>query len=515
MSNFLGQEKIIVIADWNYRGPHVSSNTYAAGDAVGVSGALYVAIQSVPANTAITNTSYWVNGLKGDRGPIGYPPLIQFTNDGSTYYNPPATSLTIGYRYSLDNGNTWSNFIRTKGNTGTKGDKGDPAIDGADGRDAPLVLIQYADRAESTDFGNEQQDSSRYIRFSSDNGISWTNALKFIGKDGRDGLDVEIQYSVDGATNWHPVETDQDVYERARIGDEDPFGPARRIRGTGSGWAILATAPTHPIEGDGWYDTDNNELKIYDGSSWGNVGITSAQSTKLAGIETGAQVNPKRHIRFSAEDADAGTNGVDIQNSEIGFYTGANQVQSGDITAADTIYLPVNAATYGQDVSSPGTNLTAQNTTSLLNDIVDNGGVAFLYIIPNDSLTTNLYVEAATITRVISSGTLKGYKLTNLHWYGSYTPVSQGVSWNIVVDRDSLTFVKNIVDFGTATSVFVKKTDLEGHEVDRYASYTNAFIAQGAYKVGSICLFNQSSGPLQMPMLFVSLILLIVPLMVS
>ena len=123
--SFFGREKVIIVDNFNYRGPHVLSSTYTAGDAVGSGDALYVAIQDVPVNTAITDRDYWVNGLRGERGPVGYPPLIQFTDDGTTFYNPPATSLTIGYRYSLDNGASWSGFIRTKGNVGPRGLQGE------------------------------------------------------------------------------------------------------------------------------------------------------------------------------------------------------------------------------------------------------------------------------------------------------------------------------------------------------------------------------------------------------
>ena len=123
--SFFGREKVIIVDNWNYRGPHVASQTYAAGDAVGSGDALYVAIQDVPANTAITDTNYWVSGLQGPVGPVGPPPLIQFSDDGTTFYDPPATSLTIGYRYSQDTGASWSGFIQTKGNVGPRGFRGE------------------------------------------------------------------------------------------------------------------------------------------------------------------------------------------------------------------------------------------------------------------------------------------------------------------------------------------------------------------------------------------------------
>ena len=44
-------------------------------------------------------------------------------------------------------------------------------------------------------------------------------------------------------------------------------------------------------------------------------------------------------------------------------------------------------------------------------------------------------------------------------------------------------------------TAFVDRSELEGKETDRYASYTNGFMAQSGYRVGFISLFNQSTVP--------------------
>ena len=54
--------------------------------------------------------------------------------------------------------------------------------------------------------------------------------------------------------------------------------------------------------------------------------FTSADESKLDGIETGAQVNPLNVVRFRAESADTADA---IGDAAIGFYNGSNQVQSG------------------------------------------------------------------------------------------------------------------------------------------------------------------------------------------
>ena len=48
--------------------------------------------------------------------------------------------------------------------------------------------------------------------------------------------------------------------------------------GSDSGWSVQATAPSGPSDGDGWYDTANDELKIYDGATWEIVGTGITQA---------------------------------------------------------------------------------------------------------------------------------------------------------------------------------------------------------------------------------------------
>ena len=471
--SFYSQDKIIVIDNWNYRGPYVASNTYSAGDAVGSSGDLYVAIQNVPANTAVSDTDYWVSAMQGPRGLRGYPPLIQFSNDALTFYNPPATSLTIGFRYSLDNGATWSNFIRTKGNPGSQGLRGQPGADGADGVNQPMILIQYADRADSSDFHHPQVDGDRYIRFSTDAGTTWTESWKAIGKDGRDGLDVEIQYSVDGLTDWHATETSADQYERARIGDEDPFGPPRAIRGSGAG-GISAVASDATLTGSG---TTASPLSVANP-------FTSALQSKLTGIQSGAQVNPLNVTRFSAGSGDTQDS---IPDSTIGFRNDTTQIQSGSIQQALHIDIADGNATYGADTASPSTDLDAVDTSRFFDDKLNNGGT-FKVALVKRGTTKVIWVQVDQIAA--KSG---GWRLSALTWYRDTTLAGNNDVWNVVCGTDAI-FSDDVVDLIDKLSAYVEKVELAGKESDRYASYNNAFIG-GSYRRGEWCLFNQTTVP--------------------
>ena len=207
--------------------------------------------------------------------------------------------------------------------------------------------------------------------------------------------------------------------------------------------------------------------------------LTAAEVTKLAGIEAGAQVNPKHVILFAVQDSNVNLNGTLLNNGLWGLYKNGSVLQTGKIDDADTILLPIRAAAYGQNAADANTQLNVIHTDRMLTDIVDNGGNLLLYILPYADSTKKLYVEAATLAKIEVSGTLKGYKLTNLAWHGTYTPVSYSVSWNIAIDRDTLNLSKNVVDLQARLDAYVKRVALEGHENDVFGSYQEDFLQTG------------------------------------
>jgi len=44
---------------------------------------------------------------------------------------------------------------------------------------------------------------------------------------------------------------------------------------SGGGTTSQSTAPSTPTQGNIWYDTSNNILKVYDGASWDSLGMGS------------------------------------------------------------------------------------------------------------------------------------------------------------------------------------------------------------------------------------------------
>ena len=260
--------------------------------------------------------------------------------------------------------------------------------------------------------------------------------------------------------------------------------------------------------------------------------FTQAYQNKVDGIQEGAQVNPTagKHLSYngstlnvdvpvrvhklSAEDANA-TDG--LQDGEWGIYNGSTQIQTTPIHQADRLYFPNSAATYGQDATNPTTDL----------DAVDNRDY-FGYIVESEQallFTINLNGQTDYAIARMPQGNLStvtgGYLASNIVWEGAdISAPSEGVGWDIRVSpttriiSDDLIGVVKAANLPARTGAFtaadeqnldrvaaidhtqyVDRSELEGKETDRYASYTNGFMAQSGYRVGSISLFNQSTVP--------------------
>ena len=448
--SFFGEQRIVVIDNFNYRGVHDTTQTYSGGDAVGSGDTLYVAIQDVPANIPITNQTYWVSAAQGPRGEVGYPPLIQFTNDGTTYYNPPATSLTIGYRYSTDNGANWSAFIRTKGNPGIQGLQG-IGLEPSNTRLDDLIQARLVANGIITE---------AVVQNLINNTLSAvTDASIF----------AEALFSTNRATWSAQLASYRYVWLRKIEEDRNTDNPEVVIDlgiVASQGGGLSAVSSDLTLTGDG---TSDDPLKV----------------AKPA-ADTGAQVNAKHEVKFACMSADTADG---VQDAEIGFYNGNTQVQSGDINTVTRVDVPDGAAALGDDPSSPGTDLDAVSTTRLFGDVVANGGQIKLAIVKRGE-TNIVYLQAETITAKTG-----GWSLTNITWFGSETIAGTNDRWNIVAATSAgFHFTKDIPDFASKLGLYVAKTDLEGHEDDAFASYTNGLFGSN-YFPGNFCLFNQTTEP--------------------
>ena len=128
---------------------------------------------------------------------------------------------------------------------------------------------------------------------------------------------------------------------------------------------------------------------------------------------------------------------------------------------------------------------------SLLDDRAQNGSsvLMFFYYMGSGvalSDVPSMILQADTIIRNLD-GT---YALQMITVLKDFTLTGTGYNWQVSVGEASFAGWDSV--FGVPN--YVKTADLVGDEADRYASYTNAFIAS-SYRVGSVCLFSQATLP--------------------
>ena len=244
-------------------------------------------------------------------------------------------------------------------------------------------------------------------------------------------------------------------------------------------------------DGGGLDSVHTDDTLTGSGTSADPLGVgnpfTEADESKLDGVEPGAQANPKHIIRFSAQDSDV-VPASSLDSGELGIYEGSAQIQSGDISRADTIYIPRRAASFGADPTDPGTDLAAYGTPGLLGFLLANPGASVILSVTQRGTANTVWFQA---DQVAAYGTA-GYVLSSItHLKGAQTITGSGYGWNVVIGITTPIGVKDIID---AMQKLVFRAELEGSETDLYSSYTNGFIASG-YRRGSMCLFTDSDGP--------------------
>lgn len=255
------------------------------------------------------------DGVDGNNAPNV---IVQGSADNTTWGVVDSNSIYI--RFSVDNGSTWSASTRVRGTDGTNG------TDGDDGADAPLVQIQGS---PDGDVYGDVDGTTKFIRFSSDDGATWSVGIKIQGEDGVDGSDgidgtngkSAYELAVDGGfsgdqTAWLASlkgadgADGTDGIDGAKGDDGDS---AYEIAVT-NGFVGDETAWLASLKGadgtDGTDGTNAPELQIQgspDDATWGTVDSTSAYLR--FSVDDGNTWSSSTKIR--GEDGSDGTDGSD------------------------------------------------------------------------------------------------------------------------------------------------------------------------------------------------------------
>lgn len=178
-------------------------------------------------------------GPAGIDGPAGAAPEFEFSADGLSWHTTPVAE-DYYLRISTDGGETWGEAIYYRGPAGEQGIQGvpgEPGIPGEQGPQGPEVLFQYS--ADGVDWHSTYMAGDDYFSVSTDEGVTWGEAIYFrgeqgiqgeIGPAGPTGPEVMVQYSADGLA-WNAVYTDGDDYIRFSMDEGNTWGSAVYIRG--------------------------------------------------------------------------------------------------------------------------------------------------------------------------------------------------------------------------------------------------------------------------------------------
>ena len=280
----------------------------------------WILLVDAPAGTAPrANSAYWAiftNTLMTNRGAQGLPApsaQVRYSTDGTTF----RASYQDGDNFrevSYDGGTTWT-IERIRG---AKGDKGDTPVveDGEDGENAPLVIWQYAadppDDVTPLEWRDNYVQGDVWKHWSNDGGKTWGPPERILARDGRDGFDLERQYSDSHDGPWEARDTGQE-WVRERIGNVDPFGvPYRR------------SGDTHATSGI--TESRARQLATEIANARAEARYTDAEKDKVQGVEERATRDQSpEEIRDALESL-----GIDLNDEIVDMHEGLRQATAAD-----------------------------------------------------------------------------------------------------------------------------------------------------------------------------------------
>ena len=175
-------------------------------------------------------------------------------------------------------------------------------------------------------------------------------------------------------------------------------------------YTVSDTAPASPNEGDLWWNETTNELKGWDGSGWVDIGGTGTLvPADIAGLQL---------MQFAGLDADVVPT---LEDGEIGLYAGSAQIVDGDVAQATVLYVADGMVTHGQNPLDPNVDEDAYTLPGL-----KSAGYAV-------TLTAQGQNASVLFFTGIPTRITNGWRMPVVSVWGSYTPSSAGIGWNVAI----------------------------------------------------------------------------------
>ena len=223
--------------------------------------------------------------------------------------------------------------------------------------------------------------------------------------------------------------------------------------------------------------------------------FTSADEAKLDGIESGAEVNPDNIVSFRTED---GSN-ANVAGLTFFIKSDNTQWQTGSVDQVEAIEINATQFTITQNPTNPADTPSYTGWHSIAQNIVEHMGStiwSFYYMGVGVALPSSPSFQLQA-ERIIKNSD-GNYVLQNLTVLKGYSTTGTGYNWQVVGVFAPPTGADALIGTLKRTSLpsdVVYSEELEGRETDRYASYTNAFMAATGDRRGSISLFDQITVP--------------------
>ena len=385
-----------------YRGSHSTTATYNTGDIVEVSSPTHrywICINTTQANIVTPSTEYipttsgWVSlgTLHGFRGTatsssVAYQPGDMVITDSNIYICVTQGSYTSAQIQSSPN---WHNL--TAASTSDTSDTSGITQANADNRYVELSGDTMTGELSIEPSGDNTGLSINAVGLDNDPAVVITipttgsqRILQAFRTGQLNGI-VSLEGDLGGNSNKpgiafgpgtlgrdvslyregaNQLKTDDSLSVNELIVDNAGLSSTRENLGLGTAalrnWVNSDNAPSSPSEGDGWYDTANNQWKMYDGSIWQTIGNGSDGDTADA-VPTQAllvRLNTNTDIDLTASwiETVSRFDTDDILINQTGWSRGTTSGNNHIIVPSDYdgTYIMTGVINYGQPSSGAG-----------------------------------------------------------------------------------------------------------------------------------------------------------------